>query len=66
MLNKVPLGGKNRPKIIIFLYRCFVVVYYACIVCTLLKGVSHYDLSVPSMSVMFPKKTIWLGRGGGV
>ena len=35
-------------------------------VCTLLKGVSYYDLSVLSMSVMgFQKKFGWGGWVGG-
>ena len=35
-------------------------------VCTLFKCVSHYDLSVPSMSVIgFQNKCLDIGGGGG-
>ena len=62
---QVPLGEKNRPNIIIFLYRCFVVVYYACIVCTLLKGVSHdFECSIHVSNVS--KKNYLVRKGGGL
>ena len=57
----------NYPKIPLNQYRYFGVVYHMYSVCiyTLLKGVSYYDLSVLSMSVMgFQKKKFGWGVGG--
>ena len=40
------------------------VVYHMYSVCTFIKVVSYYDLSVLSMSVMcFPKNQVWMGVG---
>ena len=57
----------NRPKIALTQCLYFLVEYHVYCVCTLLKVVGYYDLSVLSMSVMgFQKKGLDGGWVGGV
>ena len=55
------LNGKSSENSLILVVLIFGVVYHVHF--TLLKVVSHYDLSVLSMSVMGFQKANWIGVG---
>ena len=57
-----PKKKENRPKIVLYWYYSYVEVVsipYFVYIHTLLEVVSHYDLSILSMSVMGFQKSFW-------